>query len=709
MKTKNYLKEINSIYIEEIENIEDLDKDSFKDLYHEANEKLEKIIKLFEDEVLIRKMEKYNEYPNNIISFVGERGSGKTSMMLNFAKFKEKEAYVLDLIEPELMENEINLLEIIVSKLYIKFQKKYTDLNIEKNFREIIRELNLKFLEMIKDIKIYFEKREEYDHKESSENLFEISNVLNLKGKFKNLIESYIKIMNQLSNKNFKYLIILIDDMDLNFENTYLVLEQLRKFLVVPKLVNIIAYKESQLINILENKFLETEKYEVTEKYLKKLFPYENQIYTPTKEDILIYYNDEFLEEFKTKIFKNIKEENNIEEIIHEFYPETLREALALKKFFRISKANIDSYIKFLGGKYLSEINTLKKNKQYLKLLFEINQELKNDKLSVEEIKMLILKKEYILFLASKNKNININILRKILPITFSYSWGKKYISMKDEGQLVDKKIFEYLKDEIELLSAKNKKDILEFLSSFIKNNKMSIWNLFDKYGVQLDFNEAIRIINEINIIIDDCSCQTLEELFEILKINQDIYEKVKNVINIIKSKPILKEKLELIIFLPSFYFNFIKIKTISDLEDFFSDLYVIKNYSNYLPSIGIKEQIESFNFIEYLSDFQFTVEEVFVKISELKADENEYIRKIIDSILFVKFKELEIEDIKINEKTELRKNQKILEVTREIVSNILDLNSAIKKLINNDFEENNLYLPDKFLEKIYNNIGEKN
>ncbi|WP_330111739.1 hypothetical protein VSU16_02980 [Cetobacterium somerae] len=684
------IEENNSIFIEEPQ------KSIFKSFYTDADEKITKIVKIFENRNLIKKMEEYNEYTNNIISFVGERGSGKTSMMLNFSKMKKKEAYVLDLIEPELFENKINLLEIVVSRLYTNFQKKYKELGIQRNFKDEIRELNLKFLEIIKNIKTYFEKRENYDFKESSDNLFEISNALNLKDNFKTLVENYIKIMNLLTEQDFKYVIILIDDMDLNFENTYLILEQLRKFLIIPNLINMIAYKESQLIDILENQFQKTEKSEVTEKYLKKLFPYENKLYTPTKEEIIIAYNTDFSIEFKDKIFKNLDDNEN-DDIIHEFYPETLRETIALKKFFKTSEIDIGKYIKFLGGKYIVEINKIKKNKQYLKILLEANKKLESNELSIEEIKILSLKKEYILSLGSKKKKSIKNMLKNAPMIIFSYEWAKKNIVIKNGDQLLSDKALKCLYQEINALRGKEKKELLFLIQALIENNKINIWNLFDKYEILLSLNEIYGFVNALENTIENYHCKDIDEFFKILALNKNLQEKTEFAVSVLRKKIILKKTLELALFFPGSYYEKFNVNDSQELEYALLSILEIKRYSLFLPNLSTLKKEE--DFVKHIDEFHNDIKYLFNIIIGLEEEIEIYEKKIQSVLFFIKLKFMEISIIeKSIEDTEIVKTQNKMKILEEIGNRIIDLMVEVRQLLNDDLKKIELDIPESYM-----------
>ena len=105
--------------------------DLFFDEYKKAAEMLSEIVK-------------YNnkndnglnlEYENNIIAFCGERGEGKSSVMLSFAKAIKKSKKVFEdyneiedihfsepvVIDPSLFDETHGILDVILAKIYNKF------------------------------------------------------------------------------------------------------------------------------------------------------------------------------------------------------------------------------------------------------------------------------------------------------------------------------------------------------------------------------------------------------------------------------------------------------------------------------------------------------------------------------------------------------------------------------------------------------------
>lgn len=589
------------------------------------NKKISNIIKGFDKETY------YNEYINNVISFVGERGSGKTSMMLSMANLKKEEAVILDLIEPELFENNTRLIEVVISKMYALYRNEYRK-NKELHYTDKdINELNKNIIEILKSIKIYFERREDYYEKEISVNLLEISDCFKIKLKFKELVENYLKVMNRIKNKNYKYILLMIDDIDLNYKNGYSILEQVRKFLIVPNLINFIAYKESQLAIILENEFSEIEKMDTTQKYLKKLFPYENKIYTNGKEELIAEEKDyTSVSSNLLKVFKNVF----LEEKIEIFYPETYRELRAFNSFFETESHNVSiaKYINFLGGNIVNEINKLKIKKNYLKELFEMEKKLEED-LSIDEQRVNLIKREYILQNQRKIKTYD-NIIEYIKPLKINI-WGKNNIFYKENFFEGDHKLYNILYYEIEKGRIKNKKLILKFIDDLLLNkNKIDPLNLFLENNIDLSSKEVYELLIKIKKI------QNLEDLFEVILSNKTMKEKLEKTIESIKNSNIVKRNLELALFLN---INFYKKTKCDSLDEIIALIHILKN----IPycEINIINQIFDVktvkDAIEQMKQLKKGLTYIKLKVPALQEISSIYLRKISEATQYIKSLEI--------------------------------------------------------------------
>lgn len=298
-----------------IEKYKDLKDSIFKEQY---NKVLESIAEHIENV----KRENGNsitfEKFNNIFAFIGDRGSGKTSCMmsiaemLEFGEYKENNIiihdqekpkqntsfYVLDLIDPSFFDSEFNIIELIIGKMFSTF-KKSLDKNNTKAFEcesETIykkSELIKKFQEVQKDLKA--SQKKTFEDGDNIESLLNLASNVNLKESIKGLIDSFLDYF-----KNNNYLVIPIDDIDINTKHADIMVEEIRRYFVLPNVIILMAAKLSQLSHVLNLKhFREYEKLldkaissddikEMSERYLEKLIPTEHRIYLPEVENLYL-------------------------------------------------------------------------------------------------------------------------------------------------------------------------------------------------------------------------------------------------------------------------------------------------------------------------------------------------------------------------------------------------------------------------------------
>lgn len=278
----------------------------FKNVYKSAFNNILEIIKQAENS----KDTKYDDF-NNIIAFTGERGKGKSSSMISFRDalinkacndhenffynnevkafdiniIKNKTFADIDIIDPSLFRGE-SIFEIILAKMFQKFQDELhsSHLNINQDDK---RELLKHFQNVFQNLQIINSDPKDLYRKESIEALSKLAISSNLRSGFKNLVKCYLE---KFENKK-SFLVIAIDDFDLNFSNTYLMLEDIRQFLIQPNLIVLISLNKNQLSNSIYNSFLGElhSKYPIdknvlrnrTSKYIEKLIPISRTIELP--------------------------------------------------------------------------------------------------------------------------------------------------------------------------------------------------------------------------------------------------------------------------------------------------------------------------------------------------------------------------------------------------------------------------------------------
>lgn len=294
--------------------------DIFYDQYLEAAAMLENIMANEENDKQLDW--KKAETENNIIAFCGERGEGKSSAMFTFInavvnKKEQKESTIFAqcenvkntvfsepiVIDPSAFDNVHNVLDIIIASIYQKFSDKY-DVSPERfdNYRR--EQLLNEFQKVYKDISLLNDPakmlEEEYDYEGSIEKISKMGESLRLRRDLSNLVKLYLDYMMPEDSRNqytSKKLLIAIDDLDMCNANAYKMAEQIRKYLIIPDIVIVMALKVEQLqlcvqeenfknySNVLKNQekiagaILDVE--DMAERYIAKLIPKSRRIYLP--------------------------------------------------------------------------------------------------------------------------------------------------------------------------------------------------------------------------------------------------------------------------------------------------------------------------------------------------------------------------------------------------------------------------------------------
>lgn len=274
------------------------ENDFFIDCYKKAAKQILEILESnTKDDVPIYKIK-------NIISFLGERGQGKTSIMRSFVlalKKKNKELFDnelekyefvdLDIVDPSTFEDCSTVLDCVLGQLLDMVQNSNQESaydlkdEIYRNFNNIYSEINI-----IKDKNLLNNNLDIYDS--SIETLMKINNILKIKKSLIKLIDNCLKAIK--GDKKNTILIIPIDDIDIDIKNCYETVETIRKYLTIPNVIIIMAAKLEQLHEgIREEKLkgfnhsnVDSEKvyediYNMTTKYLLKLLPQNRRIHIP--------------------------------------------------------------------------------------------------------------------------------------------------------------------------------------------------------------------------------------------------------------------------------------------------------------------------------------------------------------------------------------------------------------------------------------------
>ncbi|MCT4601144.1 MAG: hypothetical protein N4A32_09645 [Marinifilaceae bacterium] len=324
-----------------IEKIEDMKNSVFSEVYSKAFSLIDNLCgRDVKENEHTYNIEEYN----NIIAFVGDRGSGKTSSMLSVLEaldcfknegsidelkklninssenIKNTRFHCTEIIDPSFFDEKHNILDIVLGKLFKRFKDEYEKDNDKDSGRiSDKRDLVDKFQKVKKAIDNLLNPN---DSNDSIDNLLAMSSASEIRSKMKSLIDTYLKYINKEDSKN-SFLVIPIDDIDLHTKEAYKMVEQIRKYLIQPNVVILLAVKLSQLSDVLiknfhtelsiskNNDYLSDSFEEMADRYLTKFIPYQNRLYLPEisinlNSSIEIYKNDKLSSRIDENNHKNI-------------------------------------------------------------------------------------------------------------------------------------------------------------------------------------------------------------------------------------------------------------------------------------------------------------------------------------------------------------------------------------------------------------------
>lgn len=297
---------LDTVYDVKFERLEDYRESVFRDVYRNASAMVSEIVrnneKLEEERFHDIAME---EQVCNVIAFLGGRGSGKSSVLMSYCSFLKRfrEYYgnsnktilpqldkelrdllnkgseskinfsVLNVIDATMLENDETIIGIVLARMLDMVKDKESELGRDgRSYGDMT--------ERGRNIKTEIGRIYRYMHCKPKLNIEEevpvlmveaLSNSWNLRNSFKELV-------NQLNdflvgnNDGYSsapqaenYLVIPVDDIDMNVDKCREMLEMIRKYLMVPRVILLLNFNYEQLDIVCRNY------------YRKALFPLESE------------------------------------------------------------------------------------------------------------------------------------------------------------------------------------------------------------------------------------------------------------------------------------------------------------------------------------------------------------------------------------------------------------------------------------------------
>lgn len=265
--------------------------------------------------------------PNNIIAFCAERGQGKTSAMMSFAKAlssrhipntefdsrfvqqgnfwknttKGYQFQVVNCIDPTTMIERDSILKAILIQMFGAFNER-REASIDKVWnnqdkREHEYALVKMFRKCFHHIKMLNVNTASEDN-DDLEQIVELGGNSNLRAMLHKLVKKFLEYM--CAGKK-GILVLQIDDTDLNIKRAYDIVEDLRKYMFIPNVVILMALNMPQLESTVEQHFIDEYAtslknngmagvdtcHKIAERYIDKVLPSTRQIDLPDLNVVL--------------------------------------------------------------------------------------------------------------------------------------------------------------------------------------------------------------------------------------------------------------------------------------------------------------------------------------------------------------------------------------------------------------------------------------
>lgn len=297
-----------------------------KSLFHRVYQRSYMIVQEYVDFQLERKTESnYQENVDNIVTFMGRRGTGKSSAMLSFMKGlrdncneecvpekytvynkKDRSRKVnfisIDWIDASLLEKGEDIFEAILAKMLIEFLKE-DEKDSSDSYSYEMRDLYNEFANIYqKHLKLKQRSQDEsFSIETAVSNLRALARSAEIKGKFQELVKRYVQLKShKLSAENARdyetFLVIAIDDIDMNIESGFEILEKIQRYLKIERLIILVAVNHEQMKLCCEKHFAEVfidskedyndekKKYaaSLADQYMEKVIPSYARVYLPS-------------------------------------------------------------------------------------------------------------------------------------------------------------------------------------------------------------------------------------------------------------------------------------------------------------------------------------------------------------------------------------------------------------------------------------------
>lgn len=194
-------------------------------------------------------------FVNPIIAITGSRGSGKSSAMQSFAQYLKDQKHfknytfsVLPAIDATQFGKNESVIGNITASMYREYSHDNSDIPVDKK-REFVR-----LTSEVNNTAVMYSTGEWF--KCGDDLLQDSEKVGNLKDRLHDLIMSYLTLHSVGPAPKNRYLVIMIDDLDMCSAGAFTILEEIRKFLCIPNVVILMTMQSAQLRTVLQASYI---------------------------------------------------------------------------------------------------------------------------------------------------------------------------------------------------------------------------------------------------------------------------------------------------------------------------------------------------------------------------------------------------------------------------------------------------------------------
>lgn len=320
----------------------------------------------------------FSDMANNIIAFCGGRGSGKTTALkefqrilknfgrqseknwwirelkelVNLEQYERKEIWftVLDSVDASLLIEKEDIIELILAQMYAMVESTMHRLHYDSD-KKLIAEFAESFENVYRNYHMLRKGESDELGDSAVVTLKNMSSGPKIREGFSRLLDLFFQLMHSGQNAK-QYLVVTIDDLDLNIRHGYEMLEQIHKYLSDYRIIVLTAvhfeqlaqvcevyfYKQFDVKNIIQDVDVET----LAMNYLLKAIPLSNRIYMMDSRNFIgkvkivqngtkkVYVKDYIMKKLSRKlgIYYDIKDLGR-----HYSIPRTVRELVSYNDF----------------------------------------------------------------------------------------------------------------------------------------------------------------------------------------------------------------------------------------------------------------------------------------------------------------------------------------------------------------------------------------